>query len=185
MPSSLITHPLNVKRIPKVSFSQAGLGHHTNCGDHSVADESPLACLRSGDTCIGLRGTPLWALELLPLAVTVQPSFPGAGHLPGSLQASVSSSLEPPDSNLGQPPGSALLRGAEWCPLQGLSCHVPASGPSQTTPMAVPNFILWFPVQTGPPCPLESRVAVLAEPHGVCGTSHSKPLSPPGIACCS
>ena len=169
VPSSLITHPLNVKRIPKVSFSQAGLGHHTNCGDHSVADESPLACLHSGDTCIGLRGTPLWALELLPLAVTVQPSFPGAGHLPGSLQASVS---------------SALLRGAERCPLQGLSCHVPASGPSQTTPMAVPNFILWFPVQTGPPCPLESRewqswlnLTVSAEPHTVNPFPHLEELA--------
>lgn len=99
-----------------------------------------------------------------PWLSLVQPSLPGAGHLPGSLGASVSCSLGPVDSNLGQPPGVSLpfSGGGEgmgwwWCPLQGLSCHVPASGPSQTTPMAAPNFILRFPVQTGPPCPLESR----------------------------
>lgn len=174
MPSSLITHPLNVKRIPKVSFSQAGLGHHTNCGDHSVADESPLACLRSGDTCIGLRGTPLWALELLPLAVTVQPSFPGAGHLPGSLQASVSSSLEPPDSNLGQPPGSLPFCGGQsgvpfrvfpaMCLLQG---HPRL--PPWLSPISSSGFLcrLVHPAPWNPEWQSWLNLTVSAEPHTV------------------
>lgn len=170
MPSSLITHPLNVKRIPKVSFSQAGLGHHTNCGDHSVADASPLACLRSGDTCIGLWGHPTRPWNCSPWLSLVQPAFPGAGHLPGSLQASVSCSLEPFDSNLGQPPGSLCLSagGGVVSPSGSfLPCACFRAIPDY--PHGCPQFhplVSCADWSTLPPG--IQREAVFAEPHSLC-----------------
>lgn len=123
----------------QVNFSQAGLGHHTSvvitvCKQESVGLPALWGHMHRA------AGHPALGPGTAPLAVTVQPSFPGLDICSGSCRTSVGSSLNLLILIWASHQVSAFCGGRVVSPSWSfLPC---ACFRASDYPMAVPNFCL-------------------------------------------